>query len=79
MARLLLQAALALAPGAHGAMAGRSLAEANSFDPSTDPYTMFVQLAGSAKLEAKEQGTNVFTLALDGTTPLIFTFKDRPE
>lgn len=40
---------------------------------------MFVQLAQGATLAPKEQGANAFTLTLDGTTPLIFTFKDRPE
>lgn len=83
MARLLLLAVVALALGAHGAAAARRLSANTTsslgFDPATDSYTMFVQLAQGATLAPKEQGANAFTLTLDGTTPLIFTFKDRPE
>ena len=73
---LLLAALLALAASAHG----RRLFNSSAFERrSDDPYTMFVMLAEGAQLDPKGKSGDKFTLTLDATTPLVFTFKDRPR
>lgn len=77
----LMAAALLLSAQGAAATRHRRLADGGStalppgeYDPDSDPYTMFVQLATGAELAPKEGGgDNDFTLTLDGTSPLVLS------